>query len=514
MFRKELLDHAWRHLAHAKTPTGPPEWYVDSPNTRCLRLCLTTTDPQQGIATLQALTGSFLAQLKRTQEEARAQPSPVEDLLADRQSELKARLDAAQAALEALAPSLPPEDPRHEHSELIAKWKNVRGRFSATHDELAEAIAEASRLHEAPTPTFGIVDSESRRTALLADSALQQDLGELNVNLVELKGFLLDVWQASAAPMDTLSQTLKALLESARSAPIPEIVASQRNFLDRLAAEVDGLVAATSSFHQAWNAEFAALRQLESADLDSEVLAIHGRIHKLLGDYLFQGNKHTDDIETIARQFDDAASQDARYYSLQTAIARQIAAFKSAFRKFGQISTGINAEDNFRLDAALRSAKGLNRRTGERIAVIDRELQASALAEALRKWTADISNIDQRVTRLRTEGDAMIKDLLALQDGLNLSAGLTDQFLRAAFEEESTSDRMRITQDDLEWTRQRIDELSAQRAAQMRLDVSLVECGVIDGPTNLWHKAGLGGFGALVTILTATFCQWWLVRRA
>lgn len=52
----------------------------------------------------------------------------------------------------------------------------------------------------------------------------------------------------------------------------------------------------------------------------------------------------------------------------------------------------------------------------------------------------------------------------------------------------------------------------AQRTAVPDVDLSLAECGIIDGPFNLLCKSGICDTGAPVTLLSVTLCQWWLIR--
>ncbi len=512
-FRKELWDYAWHHLGDATRRQGPRRWYVDAPAAHLLRLCRTVSDPQAGVAALRDLAGGFLAKLQQERADARTSPSPAEHALTNRQSELQTRWEAAQAQLESLGAELPDGEPREQQRARLAKWQTLRIQFSSAQKQLAQATKEAAQIRSAAPPTHGIVPTTARERALQADSALQQDLRELAVNLAELKRYLLDVWQASAASLDGLSHALGKVYDTTRRFADATLPDPQHRFLERLSTETDSFIASTTTFARVWNAEFAALRQIETNPLDGEQLDIHTRSYRLLKDFLFDGGKHAETLRTCVQEFIDASSQNARQHTLRSDLTRGLATLESVFRRFASAAGQIDPRENFRLDSALRGAHGLRRRTRQRITAIDERLQTKALAEAIRQRAKERTQADEQVATRRAEAEEIIQELVALQDELNVGATLSDQYLRASLTAELATDQMMRTQTDLAWTRKQIDKLASRRIAAQDVDVSFVECGVIDGPINLWHKAGIGGLAALLTLLSVTLCQWWLARR-
>ena len=115
---------------------------------------------------------------------------------------------------------------------------------------------------------------------------------------------------------------------------------------------------------------------------------------------------------------------------------------------------------------------------------------------------------------LRSSADGIVHELIELQEKLNLSTGLTEQFLRIALQGEFAESQLAVVQADLANTRERIGDLAARRSTpEKEVNLQLIECGVISGPVNLAQRLRVGGLGALLTLFTVAFGQWWLSRR-
>ena len=508
-----LLTFAWRQPAEALAGHDPErQWFVDHPEEAALRLCLKTADRKAGLDRVRTVAEGYLAKLTAERRKARDTPTESEHLLSEYVGELQARLDEAQSRLEDSRELLPPTDPQPRRDSLLSQWETLRVRFSAVREELNRASAELQRLQAAPEPTHGIVDREVRRAALMAHLGLQQDLRELEVNLVELKRHVLTVGQKSAVPLQLLVAAIDSLGETLAAERAADPAATQR--IDQLSTEAKSYREVLFPFVESWKREFVILAGLTPDPLSSELLDAQERARTHLNDFLFAAGKHLTAMRSALAAIGEDAGDLARYHVLQSNLMRAFRVLQSTHHRFEFAAGMIDARDNFQIDAALRSSRGLHRRSQHRIRLIDERLQRRAAEQARRRRLEEIGAARRTVARVRSMTDAAVLDLITLQEELNVTAGQALEFLRIDHAARLAEGRATLTRTDLEKTRDRLADLAARRMSAAReVDLKLIDCRVIGRSADLPERLRLGGLAALVTFLIVGFGQWLISRR-
>jgi hypothetical protein len=538
-FRTQLLDYAWHQRTDGMVVAGSGvHWFVDAPAAGLLRLCLTTSDPEADTQHLRQLAQGYLAEVAARTGAARANPSEAEAMLSQFAAELQARLNETRAKVEESVASLPESDPRQRRDALLSRWRVLQEEFLQARDDLARASAELARLEAEPEPTHGIVSHEDRNEALSADTALQQDLRELEVNLTELKLHLLNVWQESAGELEHLGIAADELL--ATHAPGSDQLDGRsrateraagfsprgRSQPDRLEGRTHKLAGGSAeevagryrelldTFSNAWNRDFAAFRRLEVDPLSSDMLTIHQRLRSALNDFLFSSSTYLAALRAGVVTLGAGAEDRAQLHVFESNVVRSFQAVQTAHRRFEFAAAAIETRDNFRLDTALRSARGLRRRSQQRIKGIDERLQREAQQHAREQRDEALAVARKKIEGLRSAAGQVVEDLVTLQTELNLSVDVSEDFLRSALRAELTEHQAGTTRADLAKTEGRLQDLVDRRTSAFDdVTIELVDCGVIAGPVNLGQRLRIGGIGALATLLVVGIGQWWLNRR-
>ncbi|MDO8629415.1 MAG: hypothetical protein Q7R41_02885 [Phycisphaerales bacterium] len=514
-YRKELLEYAWADLAERPdSQLVAARWFVDEPATGILRVCLTTTDQRRGVDRATVIAHGFLSHLNALTHEVRSTPTEGENILSGYVQKLQTRLSDAQDQLEAAMQTLPAGDPRIDRDSLLARWQNLRSDFAAARARLTHAAEEFGRLHDESAPTHGVVSADERRDAFLADDALQQDFKELAVTLTELKLHLLNVWQRSSAAWDQLGIATSAYLDQLSRRDTDELASDVRTTVERLSVETAAYRDAKDAFSKAWTTEFTSLQHREVDPQSAEVLDGYQRVRTLLNDFLFGGGQRLSAMRSQVNAIAKNPADNARRHVLQSELTRGFQELQSAHHRFEFAAGSIETPENFRIDSALRISRGLRRRTSEQMNAVEERLQAEAAERARKQHAQAIESIDEVLQKTRAASDQTIDELVALQDGLNQTANLSEAFVAAVLRAELANNRFQMTREDLERTEGQLRDLAARRAAaDNHSDIALVSCSVVNAAVNLPEQLRLGGVGVGVTFLAVLLGQLLLRRR-
>ncbi len=541
VYRKELLDYSWDQAANmARAGVIPRHWFVDSPGQNLLRLCVTTSDRKAGVDYVRRVATGYRQKMEAMAAAARDTPTEAEEILTRHVGELRTRLGDAQDDVGAAVATLPETDPSEHRRALLGRWQDLQTGFGSARRQLSAASASVARFQSAPQPTHGLVSSEQRREALEADDALGQDLRELAVNLTELKLHLLNVWQRSAGPMERLVLLTDGLLETASrnrdgviaqqttlvgaahptTQQIPLVGAAQPATQQEplrdtaLAVTIRDYRDMLEAFADDWNHEFTTAKRLEVDPQSGEILDVYQHARRRLNDFLFDAAKRLASMRSQVQGLAEDPTDSARHHVFQSNLVRAVQTMQSAHHRFEFAAGTIETPDNFRLDTALRAARGLRRRSQDRIQAIEEKLQERAAEAAGERRMHDLTEAKRTVKEVRSATDLAVDELLALQEELNLSAKRSEAFLRVVLKAEVATARLTLTQADLNKADELLQRLVAQRTAlDDRSDVELISCGAINRPVNLAKSLRLGALGAALMFLTVLLAQWWITRR-
>lgn len=513
-YRKELLNYAWHALPPTASDTKPLEWFVESPAQDELRLCIEAPDREAGVARLRELAGGFVKTVEKLDAQSRVTPTETEQLLSSYGNELEKSLDELQSKVDDAVATLPGDDPSNRRHELRAQWDDLRAAFSSARKRVTQSSHDYQRLLTEPEPTHGVVSTEARRQRLEADEGLQQDLAELAVALTEVKAHTLAVWQRADEPLQELvrntNEFQKTLPDDADTTTTPATRARVAPIADALAA----YQARLSGFRDAWTAAFAELREQDIDPYTAGVLDRYGEIRRSLGDFLFTSSKSLSTMRHAVNALNESQADLARDYVLTSKLVRAFHRIQNAHHKFEFVAQDIESTDDFRLDASLKSAQGLHRRTAAKISEIERQIQGEALAQARKRREADQLAAKELMERVRTTADKTVDSLVNLQEELNLSADQSEAFQQATLKVEVAASRLQLTQDYLNETNSRLRDLRAKRLTPAdATKVTLQLCHVIGSAVDWRERTRTGGVGAALTLVTVLLGQWWVSKR-
>lgn len=512
--RRLLLDYASQHVA-TESPAGArsASWSVDAPGPDQLRLCLTTTGRDSGLERVRVLAEGFINDMQTRSQKLRTTATPQEKVLHERSTQLQAQLAQVESLFDTASAKVPTTDPRSKRASLLEDWHGKRDDFVRTRRDFIEAARNLDQLASLPPPEHGIVPTGERQEALERDEALQQDLRELEVQLVSARRELLNVRDSSAAPLTRLKTAAQTLATAAATDTAWLRDSAQRVEVERFSRTALEYVEAQQAFAAAWEREFADLAQDEVDPYDPRLIEIQLRLRKLLADFLFVSGKHLADLRRVTQALGEGPGDQARYHVLHSDLLRSYQTVQAAHHRFEFAASAVESAGNFRLDASLRGARGLHRRSKTRIRHIDNNLHTRAVERARQERTAQLAEAQQVVRQTRDATEQSIDSILGLQEQLNLKTELTEDFLQALVDAQLALARMELTREDLETTEQVLTRLQAQRDQAGQARFELLNCKVIGPPVNLGRRLGLGTGAALFTFLAVYFGQWWLVRR-
>ncbi len=514
-YRKELLHFAWQQFsqeAHPDFVTVP--WMVDSPQESQLRLTITAPDRVRGTHQIESLAQGFLSVVARLAQQARSTPTEGERVLESYGSELEHSLDEAQVQLDAALEKLPQDDPLKQRANIRAKWNELRSAFAEAKKRAAESSSDYERLRSEPPPEHGVVSSDMRRSALHADLTLQQDLKELAVAISEVKAYSLTVWRRTQSPVDKLTQSVRTFEEALQSVHAGSTGAETGSRLGPIRAALADYGEQLKTFRDEWSAHFADLRLLDVDPYTAGVLDRHQRIRRSLSDFLFSASRSLSQMRTAVSALNETSSDQARDHVLRSTLVRAFQRVQNAHHRFEFSASEVQSADHFRLDAALKSARGLRRRTQGRIAKIEKTLQAEAREQSRKRRIEETQTAKELAERVRAAADETIDSLINLQDELNKRADLSEEFRGAMLKVELAAGRLQLTQGYLNQTKSTLRDLRAKRLAPSNpTKIELVRCGVLGSAVDWGQRARTGGIAAMLTLLTVLLGQWWVSRR-
>jgi len=511
--RRGLLDYAWSH-ANSGERDDLPRWAVDSPKEGVLRLTLMASRRRLGLDQARAVAEGYVAAARAASANVHTTPSEGETVLSELTTELEARLCRIETQVDGALAELPSTDPRVRRRDQLMQMQAARDAFAAVRSELEQARAVLAELQRVPAATHAIVASDERRAALEADSALQQDLRELEVRLTEMRSHLLQVRQQSA---DLLGQVLAAagVLPQSNSAGSGRFPLEQRQRLERYTAAARRYHELATSFTESWNNEFSAMQGMKVDALGGELLESDARIRSFLNNFLFQAAKELAEIRGAVQEIEEGAADQARQHVLESDLVRGYQTVQSAHHRFEVAAGAIEPRDNFRLDASLQGARGLRRRSQQRIQQIDQQLQAEATCKAKLIQAQELQAGEERVGRLQAQADERIEVIVRLQEELDLDPALDEEFLKVLSRAENAGGRLQGTGEALAEARNRLRDLAVGRTgAGEPAGPQVISCGAAGTPVNLNERLWTGGLGAVLALLTVYGTQWWMARRA
>lgn len=473
-----------------------------------LSLRISAANRRAGLDFLRRTAAKFQEHVSRNAAELREAPSAGEEVLSEEAHRLRQQAAQADDAAADAAADLPASNPRVDRASLLARWQVLREDWSSSRATLERSMADAQRLRSQPEPTAGIVLTEERRVAIEQDGPLQQDLRELAVRLSELRLHLLTVWQNSAGRLDQLRQAADEFQQSLEQIDTTKLPANVTASIGGVTAEMKAFREMLGSFIDAWTAEFTGLQRNEVDAFSAEVLDANERLRKLAHDFLFNSGQRLSTARKQLKSIADDPGATSRHHVLHSNLTRGFQSVQGLRHRFEFAAGALDTPDNFRLDSSLRAARGLRRRTQERIEQIERKLLAEARQRARQEQAEALAEAQQAIERTRAAAERTVEDLFTVQEGLLAGGQLSEEFAAAVLRAELAAQRVLATRQALATIEGRLSEMASQRrAAADSLQVELVSCEVVGYGLDGWRRARLGLIGFVATFIVVLVGQ-------
>ncbi|UCF34056.1 MAG: hypothetical protein JSV78_01870 [Phycisphaerales bacterium] len=509
-YRRSLLAYVVdqrRELGESALPAWA--WGVQSLGEDTLELSIIASRRARGLARVEAVAQGFIRHVQSELAQLQQTPDLAEELLLEYVAQLRKRLAEAEQEVESAIQQMPADDPRTDRNAALARWRGLRADFADLRRQLAARGDQLRELQNVPEPTHGIVSAEERQKAIQRDPALIQDLEELKVQLAQLKFQMLTTWQESAAKLDSLRHEVQAL----RASTQPTGEDEQPQFVAGFTATVEEYAQALDHFAETWNQEFTAIQTVDCDPYSKEILDALGRLRTLVGDFFFKSSQLLASMRTHTQAINEGLSDNARHHVFYSKLVRGFRSPELLHHRLEFAACMVKPANNFRVDAALRSARGLRRRTQATLSEIEERLEAEARNKAQEEYTQRLAEAELAMEKTRNDAARMIEEIVNLQDELNLSSDLTEQFLKTVLQSEFATDLKELAEKDFkdgEQILQNLKSLRTDRVLQTKLQI--VSCEASDIPINLPERLRFGGIAALITLVAVSLVQWWFAR--
>ncbi len=496
--RRDLLDHAWQEFG-----TAGAQWHIGiNPPARTITARASASNPAKARALITNLTTAFIEHIRKTVEEARTHPEPVELVLAGIRQERISELERLEAQVRRIESSLPEDDSveadtrlRGQLSERREVYQHSRGRVEEVEAQLAAVIAD-------PLPERAAVDPEARACAIKADVETRQDLKALHVQLAEARHQLLQVGQVAGPALDKLIAAGGRLGSRCSQVQACSVALELRRAVERLEQSLADYRAVLTGFAQRWSMEFDCLGTLADDPRRAEVIGVQVALCDALSGFLFQTTVPLATMREQVGAVSTASAASAEHHELASALVRGFHTFQTAHHRFEFAAGDMKASNNFRLDAALKSARGLRYRSSRRLAQIEERLACQALQDLrdLRTWR--IAALEEQLRQLRHELDTATEAWIVAQEQADEHTPAMHNYLRskttaAAHAEQIASIKHEVGQIEI-----RLNNLAAGRMDVINPDhIAVADCRVDRWPVNLAAKLLQGAFAAVAVLV-------------
>ncbi len=469
--------------------------------------------PDQSVQSAQKLADRFREIVEAEARAARTQPTEAEKFAAQHLDELKRGAADAGERLGQLSETLNTAQAGASQNNQLSRWRELSTKYRESRARLIDAQARLATLDSAGPPTAANIDPADRESAERADLGLQQDLKELAVNVAVLTAQIREVHTRSTASLDAAIDAAQALrYESARIGhdhSEPDVSAAMTSITEH----ADDYRNVVDKFSEAWDKALATLPESAADPSDGAVLLRYENALAAARELEFASSAVLQVIEAETTRLGGDGRAAPQRYELLSTLVRAVQTLQAAHRRLLIESGRIEDSQNFRIDSALRSARGLRGRSRARLLAIEEKLSTAALADARIKYAAAVDDARKVVEQQRTETDCVTQALVEAQEELvDVMARTQDR--TAAAQAELLALQVEMEQNRAERIEQQIDRLTEKRLAvahENPLEPATVSCDRF--PVDTGRRLKSGGIAAAATFTVMLLGQFWLARR-
>ncbi len=347
-------------------------------------------------------------------------------------------------------------------------WKRLhrtRSRYMGQRMELLETQRQLDELLQTPPPATAIIEPEDRAKAYNAHTVLNGDLSQLKDHLEDVRRAMSKIYSRADHPLQQVLESLKTIKECAKGSDASKLSSEKRLALDRLSETTTDLDLFASGFAQDWNGGFTILANQPIDPAKHDVLDFHDEIATKASDYGFKAGLLIDKLKLQLRAFSEAGSDSAKGHFQTATLTREINALADSQARFIIAANALRDPNEFLLDAALRSSRGLSQRSSLIIKEIEEVLEVQARQRAFDERQRKIDSLTKSVGILRTATDeiagTMIETLSKMQDDKND----TNTYLDQVFELETTSAKRQFLEQQINRIQVQLKEIEENPAA-------------------------------------------------
>lgn len=534
--RLKLLDFLL-NLPGGDAP-GQSAWMVQTEE-GVLRFAASAATPRQSAALAKRLANEFAARIEEDAQALQQTPTRAEAFVGESLAIHRTRVVETGRRLSDARTQLPAVDPRVSQNELLQRWRRRKDALQSAATELSSSesrLVELRGSEPASVPADPVKVAEAER----ANLSLQQDLREMAVNLAEVHAELVQADEAAQIPLGAAADAAANLRYEAEHAALDHAGLPGVDALAATAAEYENQLTDLRKF---WAEQASLLRDAAAArepaaspqpssgaasmpgfrrlsdTIDAAALsAAQGAMEKLTRDFAFAAEPRIREIERLAIALGDrtggattaGAGQQHEVVSTLLRAARTLAA---EHRRVAFALAAATLADNFRLDAAMRSARALHARCRAIRQGINDQLAAEALSTAMAAWASAVASAEAALGDARAAHDVAVGELLAaheeLIESLRGAAGYVELLTRAEIDDAA----LRTGQEDLRRIEEQLDSLVQTRLAAARSPMSPAGIEIDPWPVNIVPRLTTSGTAAAATFFSMLLGQFWLTRR-
>lgn len=502
--RAFLLDNCWQFVQTlVKTyPAAAYDLEGDCPQNRlCVRLLAPSR--QAGEDWIGEFTRFWDATVKQRVAADRAEVSGQQARTQARLAELEQQLAAAESELRASTdPAATGDTPitrlTSEWTGLQAEWEE----FVARRDRLEETRRERSALVNAPPIRSAYVEPQKRELKYAAHVALSEDLRHLEIQLGQVRTSLLTVGESASASLEELLAAAADISRLAETAAAGSSSPAERPLLEQTSEKAAEFHHEATLFAQAWTRDLMGLRELNPNPQTNDLLVMHDRLVERVKDFLSASDAAVATLRRRVRSMGEQPGGSASTHVLDASLLRRFHDLQTAQRTFAQVAGEMFAADNYLLEAALQSARGLWHRTQAARREVDAALEAEAVNLAVDERNRQIAALSEELNRMNMELLELVETIRAHSlRSADLVAGIPD-YLATANLSELARLKVELLQGQIRDLAVDRAELTArdQRAGALA-DLRVVASRVANLPANTTELARTALLAGVVTLL-------------
>ncbi len=502
VYRQALLDAAWQ--THASlVPDRAASWEVTQEADSATLALSVTAAGRPAVATLlgqaeaafRAEVGSRAATQQAEREERRTAFTRTRGRVQAAIGELDDQLASESGAGEANSPL---EALQTRVEDITARWTAYRKERT----RLQEAVARRDALQQSPPTRSATIASDVRNRAYRGHTALQEDERHLDLQLAQIRSAILAVRNAASPALDDVLRSAEAFADLYEDPSVGGLAPAQRRRVEELIETADELHRRTMAFAQSWTRVYLALDEMDPANLPEDLVATYDRTADNLRDYFHVSGQLIGSLHHQVRALTESEEGPQPIVRIAAAIGERFRTVQAAAQRFEAVGSDLIAADNYMLDAALQSARGLLQRTRAMRETIDAALEETVRRRAATERAAQIDAITLEIERMRRDLLGDMDALMTAHEGTERLTGELPMFLHQASVREAAQTRRAALA-------ARLEELDAEQAAwETQTEVPMSEEAIElqrrtlgSWPVNLPVVAALGALAASLTLL-------------